>query len=287
MEAQAKRDLIARYRQQQLQTRKNEEYAALAHEIEAAEKIIASVEDRELDLMEELEKLTPQLATAEKLHADERSKLQNILDSLESKKPTWKRASANSKAIASDTRKGSTMKFSPLRASLQDQARHRPCHPRTRGLHGLPYESHGPNDRPSPRGKTNHPLSAVRPHPVYARINIGRESKISVDTQIRGITNAPLNTTVIVVITIIGNSNILGDIVLVPPYQEHANKENYLDPRRFWGGWECSAGSSGRDNRNQRNRRASPPPLPSWTGGMANMRRAIGWVFATPLRTTG
>ena len=72
MEAQAKRDLIARYRQQQLQTRKNEEYAALAHEIEAAEKIIASVEDRELDLMEELEKLTPQLATAEKLHADER-----------------------------------------------------------------------------------------------------------------------------------------------------------------------------------------------------------------------
>ena len=86
VEAQAKRDLIARYRQQQLQTRKNEEYAALAHEIEAAEKIIASVEDRELDLMEELEKLTRQLATAEKLHADERSKLQNILDSLESKK---------------------------------------------------------------------------------------------------------------------------------------------------------------------------------------------------------
>ena len=31
VEAQAKRDLIARYRQQQLQTRKNEEYAALAH----------------------------------------------------------------------------------------------------------------------------------------------------------------------------------------------------------------------------------------------------------------
>jgi uncharacterized protein len=86
VEAQSKRDLIARYRQQQLQTRRNEEYAALAHEIEAAEKIIASVEDRELDLMEELEKLTPQLAATEKLHADERRKLQNILDSLESKK---------------------------------------------------------------------------------------------------------------------------------------------------------------------------------------------------------
>ena len=66
MEARTKRDTIARYRQQQLQTRKNEEYAALAHEIEAAEKAIIALEDRELDLMEDLEKLTPQIATAGK-----------------------------------------------------------------------------------------------------------------------------------------------------------------------------------------------------------------------------
>ena len=51
IEAQAKRDSITRYKQQQLQTRKNEEYAALAHEIEAAEKAITTLEDRELDLM--------------------------------------------------------------------------------------------------------------------------------------------------------------------------------------------------------------------------------------------
>ena len=40
MEVRVKQDVIARYKQQQLQTRRNEEYAALAHEIEAAEKAI-------------------------------------------------------------------------------------------------------------------------------------------------------------------------------------------------------------------------------------------------------
>jgi predicted nucleic acid-binding Zn-ribbon protein len=86
IEAGIKRDAIARYRQQQLQTRKNEEYAALAHEIEAAEKTIVTLEDRELDLMEELEKLTPQLANAEKAHSEERNKLENLLNALETRK---------------------------------------------------------------------------------------------------------------------------------------------------------------------------------------------------------
>jgi predicted nucleic acid-binding Zn-ribbon protein len=86
IEAGTKRDAIARYKQQQLQTRKNEEYAALAHEIEAAEKTIIALEDRELDFMEELEKLTPQLANAEKAHTEERSKLEHLLSALETKK---------------------------------------------------------------------------------------------------------------------------------------------------------------------------------------------------------
>jgi predicted nucleic acid-binding Zn-ribbon protein len=135
VEAQAKRDLIARYRQQQLQTRKDEEYANLAPDIEAAEKIIASVEDRELDLMEELEKLTPQLATAEKLHADERSKLQNILDSLESKKQpgsarqrTQKRSPATRGRIDDEVLSLYEHLFRPSTAP--------PFHPRTRGLLG-------------------------------------------------------------------------------------------------------------------------------------------------------
>jgi predicted nucleic acid-binding Zn-ribbon protein len=86
MEARAKRDTIARYKQQQLQTRRNEEYSALAHEIEAAEKTVTALEDRELDLMEEAEKLLPQIAAAEKTHAEEHSKIEHLIAGLETKK---------------------------------------------------------------------------------------------------------------------------------------------------------------------------------------------------------
>jgi predicted nucleic acid-binding Zn-ribbon protein len=85
-EAQTKRDAIARYKQQQLQTRKNEEYAALAHEIEAAEKSIFSIEDRELELMDEAETLKPAVAEAEKVHEAEKAKIEQILASLTEKK---------------------------------------------------------------------------------------------------------------------------------------------------------------------------------------------------------
>lgn len=86
VDAQARRDTIARYRQQQLQTRKNEEYSALAHEIEAAEKVITSIEDRELELMEESESLRPQIAEAEKTHQAEKEKIEHVLAGLTDKK---------------------------------------------------------------------------------------------------------------------------------------------------------------------------------------------------------
>jgi len=85
-EAQTKRDAITRYKQQQLQTRKNEEYAALAHEIEAAEKNISAIEDRELELMDEAETLKPAVAEAEKTHDAEKAKIEQILASLTDKK---------------------------------------------------------------------------------------------------------------------------------------------------------------------------------------------------------
>lgn len=85
-EAQAKRDGIARYKQQQLQTRKNEEYSALAHEIETAEKVIRTIEDQELELMDEAEKLKPAVAEAEKVHAAEKEKIEQILTGLTDKK---------------------------------------------------------------------------------------------------------------------------------------------------------------------------------------------------------
>src|SRR5579862_7532464 len=53
VEAQAKRDAIAKFRTQQFQTRKNEEFQALGNEIKRAGDDIQAIEDRELDVMEE------------------------------------------------------------------------------------------------------------------------------------------------------------------------------------------------------------------------------------------
>ncbi len=56
------REQINRYKKQQLDTRKNEEYQALGHEIERAEKDIVSLDDQQLEMMEKNEVLAAELA---------------------------------------------------------------------------------------------------------------------------------------------------------------------------------------------------------------------------------
>lgn len=75
VEADAKRSQIAKYQTQQLETRKNEEYAALKHEIERAEKDIIAIEDRELELMQEFEDLKPAIAEADKKFTAEKARV--------------------------------------------------------------------------------------------------------------------------------------------------------------------------------------------------------------------
>ncbi len=55
LEIEAKKSQIEKYASQQLQTRKNEEYRALAHEIEMAKDAIFKIEDQEIGLMEQTE----------------------------------------------------------------------------------------------------------------------------------------------------------------------------------------------------------------------------------------
>lgn len=87
VEAAAKRNAIERYKTQQLQTRKNEEYSALANEIAAAEREISSIEDRELELMEEAEALAPAIREAEAVFAEEKSRIGKALAALDGKTP--------------------------------------------------------------------------------------------------------------------------------------------------------------------------------------------------------
>jgi len=66
LDVQSKQGAIARYRSQQQTTRKNEEFAALNHEIEHAEKEISALEDSELELMEAYDKGLASVAEAQK-----------------------------------------------------------------------------------------------------------------------------------------------------------------------------------------------------------------------------
>ena len=77
LDVQAKQVAISRYKSQQQQTRKNEEFAALNHEIEHAEKDISALEDSELELMESYDKglAAVDLAQKELLAFKEKAKL--------------------------------------------------------------------------------------------------------------------------------------------------------------------------------------------------------------------
>ena len=64
LEIEGKKAQIDKYLNQQLQTRKNEEYKALTHEIEMAKEVIFKIEDAEIVLMEQAEVAQKNVVTA-------------------------------------------------------------------------------------------------------------------------------------------------------------------------------------------------------------------------------
>ena len=64
LDADAKKQLIEKYSLQQFQTKKNEEYKALAHEIDMCKEVIFKLEDQQLELMEQAEATQKQLNSA-------------------------------------------------------------------------------------------------------------------------------------------------------------------------------------------------------------------------------
>src|SRR5215472_13530566 len=66
LEVEGKKEQIARYANQQFQTRKNEEYRALAHEIDTCKAAIVTLEDKQLELMEQGEQAQADVGLANK-----------------------------------------------------------------------------------------------------------------------------------------------------------------------------------------------------------------------------
>ena len=83
LEVDGKRTAIGRFKTQQQQTRKNEEFQALNNEIRHAEESIRALEDKELELMEQAEELQRATNAAEKEHSKVEASIRDQIARLE------------------------------------------------------------------------------------------------------------------------------------------------------------------------------------------------------------
>jgi uncharacterized protein len=84
-EAAGKREQIARFKTQQMQTRKNEEFQAFGVQIKHFEGEISKLEDRELEIMEAMEAAKPALAQADRAAAEAKERVAEQMANLEAK----------------------------------------------------------------------------------------------------------------------------------------------------------------------------------------------------------
>ncbi len=91
LEVQAKKQLIEKYANQQLQTRKNEEYRALAHEIEMCKEAIFKIEDQEIALMEQGEAAQKEVAAATQLAAEAKKLMDDQVAQLNAREENLKK----------------------------------------------------------------------------------------------------------------------------------------------------------------------------------------------------
>lgn len=90
LDVEAKKSLIERYANQQLQTRKNEEYKALAHEIETCKADINQIEDKEIELMEQAEAAAKQVVAATKEAAEAKKLVDEQIGNLDAREKNLK-----------------------------------------------------------------------------------------------------------------------------------------------------------------------------------------------------
>jgi predicted nucleic acid-binding Zn-ribbon protein len=79
---------IARLRTQQYETRKNDEFQAIGHEIERYEKEIITIEDQELELMDQTEKIKVEVGAEEKKASVTKESISRQLNDLDEKSKT-------------------------------------------------------------------------------------------------------------------------------------------------------------------------------------------------------
>src|SRR5262245_53567198 len=98
LEVEAKKQLIEKYSLQQFQTKKNEEYRALAHEIETCKEAIRKLDDEQLELMEQGEAAQHEVASQTRAFNDAKKALESRIADLGAREVGLKRELAELQA---------------------------------------------------------------------------------------------------------------------------------------------------------------------------------------------
>jgi predicted nucleic acid-binding Zn-ribbon protein len=98
LEVDACKQKIERYSLQQFQTKKNEEYKALAHEIDGCKAAIVKLEDQELELMEQMEAAQKESAASARVAAETKGMMDGQLHDLGEREENLKRELAELEA---------------------------------------------------------------------------------------------------------------------------------------------------------------------------------------------
>jgi predicted nucleic acid-binding Zn-ribbon protein len=118
LEVEGKKQLISKYANQQLQTRKNEEYRALSHEIEMCKDEIFKIENREIELMEQAEAAQKEVLRATQAAAEARKLMEEQLAQLNAREQNLKKElielTTNREELAAAVDEGSRARYERL-----------------------------------------------------------------------------------------------------------------------------------------------------------------------------
>lgn len=114
LEANTIKERVAKYSNQQLQTKKNEEYKALTNEIENCRKQIMALEDRQIGCMEETEVAQKQVLAAQKIADAARQDMESSVGDLDSRETGLKKELAEMETSRQE-----------LAAAVEETTRHR------------------------------------------------------------------------------------------------------------------------------------------------------------------
>jgi predicted nucleic acid-binding Zn-ribbon protein len=95
LDVEAKKQQIEKYALQQFQTKKNEEYRALAHEIETCKGIIFKLEDQQIELMEKAEGAQKDVAVANQAASEARKMVESQITNLGAREQNLKKELAD------------------------------------------------------------------------------------------------------------------------------------------------------------------------------------------------